>query len=85
MQQKFLTIFYFFDVTKATFFQFKSDSETTFRLKINLSFKSNIAKLAPVERFLRNKLLLTLGVELIKLAKQAKIQEYRKNINASAG
>lgn len=57
MQQKFLTIFYFFDVTKATFFQFKS--ETTFRLKINLSFKSNIAKLAPVERSLRNKLLLT--------------------------
>ena len=83
MQQKFQTIFHFFDVTTATFFQFKS--EIAFRLKINLSFKSNIAKLAPVERFLCNKLLLTLGVELIKLAKEAKIQEYRKNINASAG
>ena len=83
MQQKFQTIFHFFDVTTATFFQFKS--ETAFRLKINLSRKSNIAKLAPVERSLRNKLLLTLGVELIKLAKQAKIQEYRKNINASSG
>ena len=61
--KSFKSIFHFFDVTMATFFQFKS--ETAFRLKINLSRKSK--------------------VELIKLAKQAKIQEYRKNINASAG
>ena len=57
MQQKFQKIFHFFDVTTATFFQFKS--ETALRLKINLISKSNIAKLAPVE--------------LIKLAKEAKI------------
>ena len=67
--KSFKSIFHFFDVTMATFFQFKS--ETAFRLKINLSRKSKIARLAPVE--------------VIKLAKQAKLQEYRKNINASAG
>ena len=45
--KSFKNIFHFFDVTTATFFQFKS--KTAFRLKINLSRKSNIAKLAPVE------------------------------------
>ena len=79
MQQKFQMIFHFFDVPMATFFQFKS--ETAFRQKINFSSKLKHCQIGTR----RNKLLLTLGVELIKLAKQAKIQEYRKNINARAG